>query len=150
MTAEPRYCPYCGTKFLPSIFHPDQHICSNPDCRRRWRNEYHRQKYHADDEYRLVCKDSNQKWREQNDSYQRHYRKDHPAYVEKNRMAQKRRDRRRRVQDLVKNNLAFDLKSINGNVWLVGPELSDLVKNNLAISELMIFQSVTASRGSAT
>jgi hypothetical protein len=51
------------------------------------------------------------------------------------------------VQDLVKNNLALDLKSINGGVWLVGPELGDLVKNNLAISELMIFQSFAASRG---
>jgi hypothetical protein len=67
--------------------------------------------------------------------------------VEKNRTDQKRRDRRRRVQDLVKNNLALDLKSINGNVWIVGPDLGDLVKNNLAISELMIFQSFTASRG---
>jgi hypothetical protein len=52
------------------------------------------------------------------------------------------------VRNLVKNNLALDLKSINGGVWLVGPELGDLVKNNLAISELMIFQSVAASRGS--
>jgi hypothetical protein len=52
------------------------------------------------------------------------------------------------VQNLVRNNLALDLKSISGDVWLVGPELGDLVKNNLAISELMIFQSLATSRGS--
>ena len=147
MIAEPRCCPYCGTKFSPSIFHPDQRICSKPDCRRRWRNDYHRRKYQVDAEYRLVCLESNQKWRAQNSGYQGRYRKDHPAYVEKNRKNQKRRDRRRRVQDLVKNNLALDLKSIDASVWLIGPELGDLVKNNLAISELMIFQSFTASRG---
>ena len=116
MTAEPRSCPYCGRKFSPSVFHPDQQICSRPECRRRQRKDYHSRKYHTDAEYRLVCQDSNRKWRVQNSSYQRRYRQDHPAYVEKNRSDQKRRDRKRRVQDLV--------------------------KNNLAISELMIFQSV--------
>jgi hypothetical protein len=53
------------------------------------------------------------------------------------------------VQNLVKNNLALDLKSIDADVWLVGPDLGDLVKNNLAISELMIYQSFTASKGRA-
>jgi len=149
MTAEPRWCAYCGTKFSPSIYHPEQRICSKPACRRRRREEYHRKKYHADPEYRQVCLDSNQKWRAQNSDYQRRYRQDHPAYVDKNRKDQKRRDRRYRVQDLVKNNLALDLKSVNADVWLVGPELGDLVKNNLAISELMIFQSVVASGGSS-
>jgi hypothetical protein len=46
------------------------------------------------------------------------------------------------VRNLVKNNLAFDLKSVSADVWLVGSELENLVKNNLAISEVMIFQSV--------
>ena len=96
----------------------------------------------------MVCLDSNHKWRAQNGGYQRRYRQDHPAYVEKNRRDQKRCDRKRRVQDLVKNNLAIDLKSVDADVWLVGPELGDLVKNNLAISELMIFQSVAVPRGS--
>ena len=149
MTAEPRCCPYCGTKFSPSKFHPDQRVCSKPECRRRWRTDYHRRKYHSDAEYRLVCRDSNQKWRAQNVGYQRRYRQQHPAYVEQNRTAQKRRDRRSRVQNLVKNNLALDLKSIDADVWLVGPDLGDLVKNNLAISELMIYQSFTASKGRA-
>ena len=149
MTAEPRWCPYCGTKFSPSIFHPEQRICSKPDCRRRRRKDYHRKKYHADPEYRLVCLDSNQKWRAQNRGYQERYRQDHPTYVEKNRRDQKRRDRRRRVQDLVKNNLALDLKSVDADVWLVGPELGNLVKNNLAISELMICQLVVAAKGSS-
>ena len=145
MTAEPRHCPFCGHKFFPSMFHPHQGICSDPRCQKRRRIEYHRSKYHSDAEYRLVCRESDQKWRARNPSYQRVYREEHPAYVEQNRRAQKRRDSGRRVQDLVKNNLALDLKSVSADVWLVGSELEDLVKNNLAISELMIFQAVAAS-----
>jgi hypothetical protein len=148
MTAEPRCCPYCAAKFSPSVYNPGQRICSKPECRRRWRNDYHRRKYHSDPEYHLVCLESNQKWRLQNGGYQRQYRLDHPAYVEVNRQGQKRRDCRRRAQNLVKNNLALDLKSINADVWLAGPQLGDLVKNNLAISELLIFQSIAGSRES--
>jgi hypothetical protein len=99
-------------------------------------------KYHADAEYRLVCRDSGQKWRSRNPDYQRHYRQEHPVYVEQNWRAQKRRDSRRRVHHLVKNNLAFDPKSISADVWLVGSELENLVKNTSAISEVMNFQTV--------
>lgn len=144
MTAEPRRCLYCGKKLLPSIFHPDQHICPAPKCQKRRQTEYHRRKYYTDAEYRLVCRESNQKWRTRNPDYQRRYRQGHPLYVEQNRWAQQRRDSRRRMHDLVKNNLAFDLKSISADVWLVGSELESLVKNNLAISEVMIFQTVAA------
>ncbi len=91
-----------------------------------------------------MCLDSSRKWRALNSGYQHRYRQDHPAYVEQNRKEQKKRDRRRRAQNLVNNNLALDLKSVGADVWLVGSELSDLVKNNLAISEIMIFQSVAA------
>ena len=142
MTAEFRRCPYCRKKFLPSIFHPDQRICPAAKCQQRRQSEYHRRKYHIDAEYGLVCRESDQKWRTRDPDYQRRYRQGHPAYVVHNRQAQKRRDRRRRMQNLVKNNLALDLKSVSADVWLVGSELGDLVKNNLAISEVMILQTV--------
>jgi hypothetical protein len=48
------------------------------------------------------------------------------------------------MRDLVKNNLALDVKASSADVWLAGPELEDLVKNNLAISQVMIFQTVAA------
>lgn len=144
MTSEARHCLYCCKKFIPSPFHPHQKICSAPKCRKRRRAEYHRRKYHADAEYRLVCRESDQKWRDRNKGYQHHYRQQHPIYVEQNRRSQKRRDSRRRMRNLVKNNLAIDLKSVSADIWLVGPEMEDLVKNNLAISEVMILQTVTA------
>jgi hypothetical protein len=53
---------------------------------------------------------------------------------------QRQRDERRRVQHVVKNNLALDLKRCNAEAWLVGSPPADLVKNNLASCRMFIFQ----------
>lgn len=145
MAAEPRRCCLCGKTFIPSAFRQAQQTCSSPECQKRRKTEYHRTRYRTDPEYRLVCRESDGKWRDRNPDYQSNYRQANPAYVDRNRGAQRRRDRKRRMKDLVKNNLAFDVKSASADVWLVGPELERLVKNNLAISEVMIFQRLAAS-----
>lgn len=145
MIAQPHVCPHCGQPFLPSAFHPDQKFCSSPVCQKHRRANYHRMKCESDAEYRQVCLDSRAKWRGAHPGYQRAYRREHPDYVNQNRRLQSRRDRKRRMSNLVKNNLAFDLKSSSADVWLVGPELEDLVKNNLAISQVMLFQTVGSS-----
>lgn len=144
MIAQPRVCPHCGKPFLPSAFHSEQKTCSSPLCQRHRRANYHRMKCASDAEYRQVCVDSRAKWRGAHPGYQRTYRQNHPDYVDQNRRLQSRRDRKRRMSNLVKNNLAFDLKSSSADVWLVGPELEDLVKNNLAISQVMLFQTVSS------
>jgi hypothetical protein len=66
--------------------------------------------------------------------------------VERNRERQRRRDQRLRLQHLVKNNLALDLRRSAAEVWLLGPAADDLVKNNLAASQLLILQPVEPSR----
>lgn len=98
----------------------------------------------ADADYAQVVRDSQRKWRECHHSYQKQYREKHPEAVEQNRQKQRQRDRRRRVQNLVKNNLALDVKHCAAEVWLVGPAALHLDKNNLASSQLFIFQSVPA------
>ncbi|MEJ2189738.1 MAG: hypothetical protein P8Y93_10065 [Acidobacteriota bacterium] len=140
-----RRCPYCGQEFTPSPYCPRQRICSGPECQRRRRREYHREKVTSDPEYREVCRDSRQKWRARNPDYQRQYRDTHPDYVEQNRRSQRRRDGRRRWGDLVKNNLALDVKRLDSEVWLVEPSARDLVKNNVAFSELVVFQRVSSN-----
>jgi len=144
MIAQARICPYCSTSFLSSSFRPGQRVCSSPACQRRRQTDHHRRKYRSDPEYREICRDSDRKWRSQNPSYQQQYRERNPDYVAGNRVAQQRRDRKRRMRHLVKNNLAFDVKASSADVWLAGPELEDLVKNNLAISQVMIFQTFAA------
>jgi hypothetical protein len=56
---------------------------------------------------------------------------------------QRRRDRKHRLQHLVKNNLALDLKHSAAEVWLLGPAALHLAKNNLAVSHLLIVQRVS-------
>ena len=69
----------------------------------------------------------------------------HPESAERNRERQRRRDRQRCVTDLVKNNVALDLKRAAAEVWLVGAETANLVKNNVAFSEVLVFQRVAST-----
>lgn len=148
----PRSCRYCQQSFQPSRFRPDQSVCSQPNCQRRRRSEYHRHKLVSDPEYIQVVRDSRQKWRQAHRDYQKNYWRTHSPQAERNRRQQRQRDRQRHLQDLVKNNLALDLKRTDAEVYLFGPAANDLVKNNLARSKLLIFQPVAqatpASSGS--
>jgi hypothetical protein len=65
--------------------------------------------------------------------------------VQRNRQGQHRRDRQRHLQNLVKNNLAFDIKHSAAEVWLLGPQAQNLAKNNLAFSQVLILQTVPFS-----
>lgn len=134
-----RPCRYCQQPFQPSRFRPDQTVCSQPDCQRQRRSDYHRAKIKSDPEYAEGVRDSQRKWRETHLDYQQNYRLSHPQSAEQNRDRQRGRDRKRRLRDLEKNNLASDLKRSDLEVWLVGRVAGDLDKNNLASSQLLIF-----------
>jgi hypothetical protein len=122
---------YCDRVFQPSKYHPGQLVCSDPDCQRRRRGDYHRRKIAADPEYRQVCLDSSQKWRAGNAGYWRQYREQHPAAVERNRQRQRVRDRKQQLRDLANNYSALDLKHSAAEVWLLGAGLESLASNNV-------------------
>jgi hypothetical protein len=147
MRARKPVCPYCHDPFDPSPFHPEQTVCTSPECQRRRRSEYHRDKIARDSGYRQSCFDSQKKWRDNHPDYQCSYRSKHESYVEQNRQKQQRRNQKRRLAVIVKNNLAIDLKRLSARVWMTGPGLDEIVKNNLAISQVMIFQTFGESRG---
>jgi hypothetical protein len=137
-----RRCRYCQQVFQICRYHPHQLVCSRADCQRQRRREYHRHKLHTDAEYHLVCRDSQKKWRRRNPDYPRQYRQAHLESVDRNRQGQRQRDRKRHLQNLVKNNLAFDLKHSAAEVWLLGPQAEHLAKNNLAFSQVLILPAV--------
>ena len=145
-----RCCRFCQKLFEPSKFRPDQTVCTDPACRSRRRNEYHRKKIACDREYAEVVRDSRRKWREAHPDYQKTYRQAHTAAAERNRVLQKNRDAKRRAQLLVKNNLAVDLKRCPAEVWLISAAETGLVKNNLASGSMLIFQMVTPASASQT
>ena len=139
-------CLYCKCAFLRSPYRPQQTVCSRPECQRRRRADYHRRKLEADPEYRQIAHDSQKKWREAHPDYLPHYRAEHPEAVERNRERQQRRDQKRRIRRLEKNNLALDLKHSAAEVWMLGPRIANLEKNNLASMQVFIFDQLGAGR----
>ena len=137
-----RCCPYCQQSFQPSPYRPQQTVCSQPECQRRRRADNRRQKIQTDPEYAQVIRDSRAKWRAAHPDYQKNYWHTHPKAATRNRQQQQQRDQKRRLGNLVKNNVALDLKCSAAGIWLVGPAAADLVKNNLASSQILIFQQV--------
>jgi len=101
-----RRCCYCQQVFQPSCYHPRQAVCSQLSCQRQRQRDYHRDKIASDPIYRQVCLDSPRKWRQAHPAYWKHYRRDHPQQVQRNRQQQKLRDQRRRLVNLANNNLA--------------------------------------------
>ena len=69
-----RRCPYCQCSFQPSVYRPQQVICSQPECQRRRRADYHRKKLAADPEYRQVVRESQKQWWDEHPQYQKQRR----------------------------------------------------------------------------
>lgn len=119
-------------------------MCSQPECQRQRRTDYHRKKLATDAEYHQVALESQKQWREEHLDYQKQWRRQNPQAVESNRERQRQRDQKRRLGRLVldKNNLALDLKHSVSEVWLLGPKVHDLDKNNLASAQVLILPSL--------
>lgn len=137
-----RRCRYCEVIFQPSKYQPGQLVCSQSECQRRRRTDYHRQKIAADPVYRQQCLDSPQKWRSRNSDYWRRYREQHPAVVERNRQLQQVRDQKRHLRDLANNTSALDLKHSAAAVWLLGAGLENLANNTSAPAQVWVLEAL--------
>ena len=140
-----RCCRYCQQSFQPSRYRPQQSACSEPDCQRHRRSDYHREKIRNDSAYAADVRASQKKWRQAHPDYWKQYRQQHPEAADRNRSQQRQRDHKRRLVSLAKNNLALDLKHEASEVWLIGPGMKDLAKNNLASAKVFIYQPLQAS-----
>jgi hypothetical protein len=94
--------PNCGKLFLPDSRIKGQRYCSKRTCQRLRKRQWQRHKIKNDPDYRDNQRDAQQCWLEQNRDYWRRYREQHPGYVNRNRLLQRARDRRRRFPDLAK------------------------------------------------
>ena len=130
------FCPYCKESFTRSRYHPDQVVCSGPDCQRQRRVAYHRQKLQDDPSYRDQCRDSQQQWREQHPDYMRAYRKSHQS--PKTQPHAKASPDVARLLECVKNNVAIDLTTCPAKIWLITED--ERVKNILASVQLIVIQ----------
>jgi hypothetical protein len=135
-----RCCLYCQEIFQPSRYRPQQRVCCEPDCQRRRRSDYHRERIRSDPAYAEDVRASQKKWQQAHSEYWTKYRQQHPEAAERNRTQQRQRDQKRRLLNLAKKNSALDLKQEASEVWLVGPGMKDLAKNNLASAKVFIYQ----------
>jgi hypothetical protein len=86
-------CRCCGKRFNRNnrLKGNIQHYCNSPTCQRKRKSEWAKQKYKNNESHRkkkLTCKTEN-KSRSSGSEYQKHYRKNHPEYVEKCREKQR-------------------------------------------------------------
>lgn len=112
MTA--KKCVCCGQSFEARPQVPNQSYCSDPACQQARRQLWQRNKMRTDPDYRENQRHSQRAWLERNPQYWRNYRGANPQYVDRNRIRQRKRDKRRQDIDLAKMDESDFLK------WLPG------------------------------
>ena len=145
-----RRCRYCQQVFPPSKYQPNQAVCSQSDCQRQRRAEYHRAKLVSDSGYAETCVESARKWRQHHPDYWKRYRQSHPASAERNREQQRARDRKQRFINLANNTSASGLKPCPAAVWVIGPQLHDLANNNSAPTQLWVLEALPPRMSAGT
>ena len=95
-------CRYCGCCFRP---HPRlksrQICCGAPGCRNKRKKETQKRWHEKNPSYfHNRYESSTQPWLKEHPGYLKAYRTNHPAYVEKNRKKQKKRDQKRKKENL--------------------------------------------------
>src|SRR5436190_3084840 len=137
-----RCCRYCQQIFQPSRYRPQQSVCSEPDCQRRRRSDYHRERIRSDSPTPRMCGPARRNGSRPIRTTGRNI--DSNTLKPRNATAarQRQRDQKRRLLNLAKKNLALDLKHEASEVWLVGPGMKDLAKNNLASAKVFIYQPI--------
>jgi hypothetical protein len=124
-----RECRYCQQPFIVKSRAPHQGVCNQPECQRKRKSDYHREKLETDPAYRETCRDSSKKWRWANPGYQRKYRAAHPEQVTKNRVSQQQRDRHR-AHNLEKNNSVPPVNTSQSELYVIRAPGANLEKNN--------------------
>jgi len=88
-------CCHCSDFFSPSLRHKNQVYCMKPACGRARKAAWKRNKMQTDPDYRYNQKLANQKWAKAHPGYWKQYRRQHPEYVNRNRILQTVRNRKR-------------------------------------------------------
>lgn len=89
-------CRCCKKGFIPHRAVPNQSYCGEPECQKARKRQWQREKLAVDRAYRENQSAAQREWCSRNKEYWRGYRKRNPAYTERNRIAQRERNRLRR------------------------------------------------------
>jgi hypothetical protein len=88
-------CACCGRHLPRDPRVKNQQYCGRKKCQQARKNRWQRLKLQTDPDYRADKIDSGREWRLKNKGYSKQYRLNHPSYVERNRVLQRKRDQQR-------------------------------------------------------
>lgn len=136
------HCLNCGEEFLLKR-NQEQRYCSEKACQRFRKNQWRRLKRAKDIDYRINQGKASQRWHQKDPTYWQHYRQDHPAYVEKNRVLQRLRDKNKMCKNkssLLANSDAFSDKKpdISGTYELIPIKFPILAKSDAFIVKISV------------
>ncbi len=118
----------CRRYFLPNPRVKDQQYCNRTECQRVRRRLWQKEKMASDPDYQANQRDCQKRWRKQNPDYWRQYRMNNPLYVERNRLLQRKRDRKRRLDNLAKMDALKRVSLLESGTYYIIPEGADLAK----------------------
>ncbi|MCK5517170.1 MAG: hypothetical protein KAI39_09875 [Desulfobulbaceae bacterium] len=78
----------------------NQHYCGAKPCQQARKNKWQQNKQQMDSDHRKNKEESQCAWRQQNQDYWKLYREKNPAYCERNRQLQRKRDLKRKLKNL--------------------------------------------------
>lgn len=132
-----RRCKHCGKLFSPRPQNPAQSYCSLAECQKARKRDWKKHKLANDPSYRENQRAANQQWQQRNPGYWREYRDRHKEYTERNRKAQKLRNRRRK--EIAKSDASISKKHINsGRYQLVPVTGAMFAKGDASIVEITV------------
>ena len=100
-------------------------------CQRERRRRWQQIKLQSDADYRANQAQAHRAWAAGRSEYWREYRAKHPAYTDRNRLEQRRRDRRRRAMDLAKMDASASIHPVPSGTYRLVPEAEgDLAKKD--------------------
>jgi hypothetical protein len=92
-------CAGCKRVFKPNPRVTDQRFCPQESCQKERRRREQKKRRRRDPDYRENEKNAQERRRQNNPRYSHSFRQTHPQYVERNRLQQRQRDRKRRGHD---------------------------------------------------
>ena len=124
-----------------------ERYCGKAACQRERRRRWHQSRLRGDGDYRANQAQAQQAWAGRHGDYWREYRAKHPDYTDRNRLEQRRRDRRRRVARLAKMDASTPVPS--GTYRLLAEAGGDLAKMDAwTVKITLISRDYTPSGGS--
>lgn len=126
---ECKACACCGRAFRPRPQVAEQRFCCAAACQRARKRLWQQAKRESDADYRLNQARAQAAWVARHPDYWQRYRRQHPEYCERNRIEQRKRDRRRGEVGLAKMDACRPESLIPSGTYRLRPVVAgDLAK----------------------